>query len=110
MVKRETANLGELEMLVLLAVQRLGDDAYGILVLEELERTANRRLTRGTIYSTLQRLEDKGLLASRLGEATPERGGRAKRYYDVTSTGVAAMRRGVQAIRALSEGLEGTLS
>lgn len=111
MAKRnETIQLGELEMLVLLAVQRLDDGAYGIRVLEELDQTARRRLTRGTIYATLQRLEDKGLLSSRLGEATAERGGRAKRYYRVTTPGVAALRRGVQAIHALSEGLEGILS
>lgn len=108
--KRHPTPLGELEMLVLLAVQRLDEDAYGIRVLDELDRTAKRRLTRGTIYATLQRLEDKGLLDSRLGEATAQRGGRAKRYYRVNEKGLAALRRGVGAIRALSEGLEGTLS
>lgn len=107
--QRGSTNLGELEMLVLLAVQRLGDGAYGIGVLEELDRAAERRVTRGTIYATLQRLEDKGQLSSRLGEATAERGGRAKRYYRVTASGLDALRRGVRAIHALSHGLEGTL-
>ena len=109
-IKRmKVAPLGELELLVLLAVQRLDDDAYGIRVLEELDRTAQRKLTRGTIYATLQRLEDKALLRSKLGEATAERGGRAKRYYRVSASGLDSLRRSVGAIHALSEGLEAML-
>ncbi len=101
--------LGELEQLTLLAVVRLRDVAYSISVLEELGDVAGRSLDRATAYVTLQRLEDKGLLSSRLGDPTPERGGRAKRYYRLTAVGERALRQSVGAIRRLSEGLEAWL-
>ena len=101
--------LGELEQLTLLAVVRLAEGAYTISVLEELDRVAKRKLNRATAYVTLQRLEDKGLLSSRMGESTPERGGRAKRYYELTGHGEQALRQSIGAIRKLSEGLEAWL-
>jgi hypothetical protein len=77
-------NLGELEQLVMLALLRLGEDAYGIPVQQELARVARRHATFATVYSTLQRLETKGFVKSRLGDPTPERGGRRKKFFAVT--------------------------
>jgi DNA-binding PadR family transcriptional regulator len=84
--------LGGFELQVLLAVMRLGDDAYGVPIADTIEEASGRDINAGSIYITLDRLESKGLVTSRLGESTPERGGRAKTYYDVTSKGVRAVR------------------
>jgi len=73
-------SIGEFEHMVLLAVLRLGDDAYAVTVREEILTHTGRHVSRGSIYITLDRLETKGYLKSRLGEPTAERGGRAKRY------------------------------
>lgn len=93
MPTRDVISLGEFEQLVLLAVVALGDRAYAVPVRREIERVAQRAVTRGAVYITLDRLEQKGLLTSLLGEATPERGGRARRYYRATTVAVAALRR-----------------
>jgi PadR family transcriptional regulator PadR len=84
--------LGEMELMVLLAVVRLGDDAYGVPISKELLILAKRELSVGSIYAALDRLERKGLVSSSLGDPTPERGGRAKRYFRVTRTGVRALK------------------
>lgn len=101
--------LGELEQMVLLAILQLGDDAYGTSVMEELQRRVHRRVSRGAMYVTLDRLEDKGLLTSRLGSPTPRRGGRPKRYLNVSTAGVAALRRSRSAWMRLWEGLDAIL-
>ncbi len=101
-----SANLGEFEQIVLLAILRLGDAAYGVSIRREIEERAGRRTAPGALYTTLDRLEDKGLVSSRLGEPTPQRGGRAKRYYHVTSAGVAAVERAQRSYQRLLEGLE----
>ena len=80
--------LGELETLVLLATLRLGEGAYGVLIRDEIRDRAGRALRRGAIYSTIKRLDWKGFLTSEMGEATPVRGGRAKRYFAVTRSGL----------------------
>ena len=85
------AYLGEFEMLVLLALIRLGDDAYGVPISKEIERCGGREVTLGSVYAALERMEDKGLVKSRLGEPTAERGGRAKRYFTVTDQGLRAV-------------------
>ena len=82
----------DVEQQVLLAVWRLGDEAYGVPVSDELERTAGRSVTAGAVYTTLVRLERKGWLRSRMGDPTPERGGKAKRYFRITDAGVTALR------------------
>lgn len=97
--------LGEFEQLVLLAVLRLGDDAYGVPVLAEIERATGRTPTMATVHATLSRLETKGLVSSRLGEPTPQRGGRRKRYFAVTPAGKRAVRESLGAIRRLAQGL-----
>ncbi len=98
-------SLGELEQLVLLALLRLGDEAYGIAVQREIESTGGRAVTLGAIYSTLIRLEEKGFVASRTGEPSPVRGGRRKKLYDVQPPGREALRDALGALRALSQGL-----
>lgn len=84
--------LGEFEQLVLLAVIRLDSTGYAVTVRREIEERTGRRVSRGAVYMTLERLEDKGLLSSRLTEPTPERGGRSKRVYAVTPAAVSALR------------------
>jgi len=83
--------LGEMELMVLLAVVRLGDGAYGVPISQELLTLAGREVVLGSIYAALDRLEQKGLVTSLLGDPTPERGGRAKRYFRVTPAGVRAL-------------------
>ena len=97
--------LGEFEQLVLLAVLRLGDEAYGVPVLAEIERATGRSPTLATVHTTLSRLEAKGLVVSRFGEPTPQRGGRRKRYFTVTLAGKRAVRASLGAIRRLAQGL-----
>src|SRR5438034_6052298 len=80
--------LGNFELMVMLALIRLGDNAYGVPISEELEKRTGRDVAIGSVYAALERLEDKGFVASELGEATPERGGRAKRYFHVTGRGL----------------------
>lgn len=77
--------LGEFEHLVLLAVARLGNRAYGVPIVDELEAQTGRRVSRASVYVALKRLEAKDLIVSALGAPTPERGGRAKRYFQITA-------------------------
>src|ERR1051326_314875 len=99
------SNLGELEQLVLLALLRLGEEGYGVTVRAMLARKTRRRLSLGTIYKTLLRLEAKGLATAWLGEPTPERGGRRKKHYRVTPAGRRALTRSLNALRSLGRGL-----
>ena len=85
-------DLGDLEHLVLLAILRLGTDAYGIPILDEVSARSGREVSRATVYVALKRLEQKGLVTSRLGESTPERGGRAKRFFKIKPAGLKALR------------------
>jgi DNA-binding PadR family transcriptional regulator len=101
----EGAVLGELEQLVLLAVMRAGEDAYGVTVLAEIERATGRTPTLATVHTTLARLETKGLVASWLGEPTPQRGGRRKRHFAVTPAGRHAVRDSLAGIGRLARGL-----
>lgn len=85
-------DLGDLEHLVLLAILRLGKDAYGIPILDEVSARSGRDVSRATVYVALKRLEQKGLVTSRLGDSTPERGGRAKRFFKIKPSGLKALR------------------
>ena len=98
--------LGDLEQMVLLAVLQAGPDAYGGSVRRELEVRADRTISRGALYVTLDRLESKGMLESRLGESTPGRGGRRKRHVSVTPDGLASLRQARAAWSSLWAGLE----
>ena len=101
--------LGELEQMVLLAVLRLADDAYSTAVRAELETRTGRSVARGAVYVTLDRLLKKGYLSSRMGDPTPERGGRAKRYFALTAEGKVALRTAREALLKLWSGLESAL-
>jgi PadR family transcriptional regulator, regulatory protein PadR len=83
--------LGEFEQLVLVAVLRLGDGAYGVPIQQEIEERAGRRVTVGALYATLDRLEGKRLLESWFADPTPQRGGRSKRYFRLTAAGESAL-------------------
>ncbi|HEX8985002.1 MAG TPA: PadR family transcriptional regulator [Bryobacteraceae bacterium] len=96
---------GEFEQVVLLAVLRLGENAYGVTIRSEIAERTGRQIAPGALYTTLDRLEDKGCLASRMGDPTPERGGRAKRYYVVTAAGLKSVTEAQRAFRNLLEGL-----
>jgi len=96
--------------MVLLAVLRLGDDAYAVTVREEILARTGRDVTRGSIYITLDRLEAKGFLKSRLGEPTAERGGRAKRYYTLRPVAIEALKESRRALVALWRGFEARLA
>jgi PadR family transcriptional regulator, regulatory protein PadR len=97
--------LGAFELLVMLAVIRLGEGAYGVPISQEIEKETGRDVAFGAVYSTLERLQQKGLLCSNLGDATPERGGRAKRYFQVTATGLRTVRETRQSLIRLWRGL-----
>lgn len=84
-------HLGEFEELVLLTVASLMGEAYSVAICDELERTTNRKIKLGVVHAVLNRLEDKGMLKSNLGEATKERGGKRKRFYAVTVPGKKAL-------------------
>jgi DNA-binding PadR family transcriptional regulator len=92
--------------MVLLAILRLGDAAYGVTIRAEIAARTGREPSPGALYTTLDRLEEKGLVGSRFGDPTPQRGGRAKRYFRVTRKGAAAVARAQRAYRSLLEGLE----
>ncbi len=101
--------IGELEQLVLLAILQCGDDAYTVPIRGVLVERSHRRLARGALYTSLERLEAKELVSSRLGEPLAVRGGRARRYFTVTAAGVEALRDARRAVTNLSQGLEGLL-
>ena len=104
MARRE--HLGDLEQIVLLAVLRLGEEAYGVPIRREIEQRTGRALTVGALYRTLDRLEAKGYVTSWFGEPTPERGGRSKRYFNVRPAGLRTLRASRDALAAMWDGLE----
>jgi PadR family transcriptional regulator len=98
--------LGSLEHIVLLALVRLGENAYGMTVRREIEQRTGRSLSIGATYATLERLESKGFVSSSLGEPTPERGGRAKRLFRIEAAGQEALRTSQHAIVTMTAGLK----
>jgi PadR family transcriptional regulator, regulatory protein PadR len=98
--------LGEFEQITLLAILRLAGNAYGISIREEIHLCTGRQVSPGALYKTLQRLESKHLLRAREGEPTPERGGRAKRFYTVTKPGLQALTQAQFAFDQLRTGLK----
>ena len=98
-------SLGEFEQIVLLAVLRLGDEAYGVTILQEIAARTGRNPSPGALYTTLHRMEDKGLVTFHDGEPTAERGGRAKRFVQVTREGRSSLASAQAAYRSLMEGL-----
>jgi PadR family transcriptional regulator len=110
MAATDVSTLGEFEQVVLLAILRMGDDAYAVSIRDEILQCTGRDVSRGSIYITLDRLETKGYLKSRLADPTPERGGRAKRYYALRPRAVEALKESRRALVALWRGLEGVLA
>lgn len=102
--------IGELETLILLAALQLGNDAYGVSIRDEIEDRTGRRLSRGAIYTALRRLESKGFLAGELGESTPARGGRAKRFLRLTDDGLAELRSVTRDLDRMRTGLDHVLA
>src|SRR5580658_3914324 len=103
-------SLGQFEQLVLTAILALGDNAYGVTIhakVEELSRP--RKVARGAVYATLDRMEDKGLVASWLSDPTPERGGRSRRHYRVEKPGEKALRESAQQAQRLVKAISGVL-
>jgi DNA-binding PadR family transcriptional regulator len=95
------ALLTDFELMILLAALRVADEAYGVSIAREIEQTGGRSVVLAAVYTALDRLERNGMVTSRLGEATAERGGRAKRFFDVTPQGLRAVRQTQQALVAL---------
>jgi PadR family transcriptional regulator PadR len=106
---KKASYLGELEHMILLAVLRLGEEAYGRSIREELESQVGRRVSRSVAYITLERMAEKGYLTPSMGNPSPRRGGKARRYYTLTSAGIEVLREAGRAFRQLWTGHEGLL-
>lgn len=102
----EPPTLGEFEQMVLLALLRLRDNAYGVTIRAEIERRAGREVSIAAVYTTLDRLEKKGLLSSRVGEPTAQRGGRSKRYFRLEPAGAEALAASYRSYKGMVAGLE----
>jgi PadR family transcriptional regulator, regulatory protein PadR len=98
--------LGNLEQMLMLAILRVGRNAYGVMIAEEIEERTGRVVMLATIHKTLARLEEKELVQSSVGEPTPVRGGRAKRYYRLTAAGRSELIGAVEAVRSLTMGVD----
>ena len=108
--KQKQASLGDFEQLVLLGVLRLGDGAYGAAIRQEIHARSGRDVSINAVYTTLDRLETKGLLLSSIGEPTAQRGGRRRKFYTLNPAGTAAMRQAYRAFRSMTDGLDERLS
>jgi DNA-binding PadR family transcriptional regulator len=104
MARRE--HLGEFEQIVLLAILRVREDAYGVPIRLEIESRTGRSVTVGALYRTLDRLEEKGYVTSSFGDPTPARGGRSRRYFKVRPVGLRTLRASRDVLTAMWEGLE----
>lgn len=101
--------LGEFEQLVLLAILQLGENVYGVPIVEEIEHRTGRRVVRAAVYVTLRRLEKKGLLRSWMGDPTDDRGGKPRRYVSVEPEGRRLLRESRQAMEEMWRGLDPAL-
>lgn len=107
--RHRPAPVGEFELLVLLATIGLGDHAYPVSVARDIETRTGRKASRASVLITLERLEDKDLVTSRYGDATPERGGRPKRFFKPKPRGIQAVRHSLERIKTMTAGLETVL-
>src|SRR5262249_30657145 len=98
--------LGEFEQLVLLAIVHLREDAYGVPIVEEIERRTGRGIARAAVYVTLRRLEDKGFISSWISDPTPERGGKGRRYVKLETRGATALREARRLAERMWQGLD----
>jgi PadR family transcriptional regulator PadR len=101
--------LGDFEQLVLLALVRLGPDAYGLTIRQEIEERTSRTVSAGALYTALDRMERRGLVTSRLGDPTPQRGGKRKRLYTLEAAGERALARVYESLRAMATGMTARL-
>ena len=97
--------LGNFDLMLLLAVLRLGDEAYGVTIAQELEQYTGREVVIASVYARLERLQERGLVTSSLGDPTPERGGRAKRYFSITGAGIGEIRDARRSLMNMWKGL-----
>jgi DNA-binding PadR family transcriptional regulator len=104
-----SASIGQLELIVLLTVARLGDDAYGLAVRRDVSQRTGRDYSIGAVYTTLQRLEDKGLLRSKATDPLPVRGGRSRRLFKLTAAGARAMREAERVAASVWAGIPSTI-
>jgi DNA-binding PadR family transcriptional regulator len=102
---KERSHLSTFELMVMLALARLGDEAYGVPIASEIEAHSGREVVVGSVYAALDRLETRGLAVSALGEPTPERGGRAKRYFRLTARGLREARAAQRTLTGLWRGI-----
>lgn len=98
-------SLGHFELLVLLGLLRQGDEAYGVPIAQAIEESTGKPVILASVYNTLERLEEKGLVQSTVGLPTPERGGRAKRYFSITTSGLREVRAAKKALTMLWRGI-----
>jgi DNA-binding PadR family transcriptional regulator len=101
--------LGEFEQIVLLALLRVGADAYGASVCLEIEKRSGRSASLSAVHTTLERLEQKGMVRSRIGDPTPQRGGKRKRHYEVCAPGMRALQASYRSIKKMADGIEDLL-
>jgi PadR family transcriptional regulator len=104
--KEKASVLGDFEQLVLLGVMRLGDEAYGAAIRQEIHARSGRDVSISAVYTTLDRLESKGLIRSSVGEPTAQRGGRRRKFYTLRPAGATALRQAYRAFTAMAGGLE----
>lgn len=97
-------NLGEFEQLILFAMLRLGDEAYGVTIREEIEANTAREVSAGAVYTTLDRMEKRGLVSSCFGEPSPERGGKRKKFYRLEEPGAELLDRSYENVRSMASG------
>jgi len=98
-------SLGDFEKMILFALFRLGDDAYGVTIKEEIVERVGREVSIGSVYTALHRMEKRGLVVARLGSPTSERGGRRKKHYRITAAGAGALNESFEALRRMAAGL-----
>jgi DNA-binding PadR family transcriptional regulator len=98
-------SLGHFELLVLLALLRQGDEAYGVPIADAIAQSTGKQVILASVYNTLERLEEKGLVRSTVGQPTPERGGRAKRYFSITAAGMREVKAAKKALTVLWRGI-----
>jgi len=99
------ARLGEFEQLLLFALVRLGDDAYGVTLRQEIETRTNRVVSAGAVYTAMERLEARGFVSSAIGEPTPQRGGKRKKHYKLEKAGAKALARSYNSLSAMAHGV-----
>ena len=98
-------SISNFELMVMLALIRLGDEAYGVKICDEVATQSERDVALGSVYAALERLQDRGFVASSVGDPTPERGGRAKRYFNITGKGIDVVRQTQQTLTRMWRGL-----